>query len=116
MKQSKLRKRRVWRYAALYLAMLVLFVGLIVGPIVATKNISDFANAQFGKSLGPDAQQPLTNILQPVGQDNNDTFGAAHTGTKVPDYPSGTGTAAVSVGAVTSAPTSDAGESAPTSS
>ena len=39
MKQSKLRRRRVIRFAILYFIMLALFVGLIVGPIVAKDKI-----------------------------------------------------------------------------
>lgn len=66
LKQSKLRKRRVVRYAILYFTMLVLFVVLIVGPIVASKHIS--------LSLDPDS------LVQPTGLNNNDTSGS-QTGT-----------------------------------
>jgi 1,3-beta-glucan synthase len=60
LKQSKLRKRRVIRFAILYFFMLVVFVALIVGPIVA---------GRFFTTL-PDI--PL-DLLQPTGLNNNDT-------------------------------------------
>ncbi|KAI9670085.1 MAG: 1,3-beta-D-glucan synthase [Trizodia sp. TS-e1964] len=69
LKQSKLRKRRVIRYAILYFVMLVVFIALVVGPVMAGK---------FLKSL---PSIPL-NLLQPTGQDNNDTL-AKMTGTAV---------------------------------
>ena len=69
MKQSKLRKRRVWRFAVLYFAMLILFLALIIGPIVAGKFLTNIA-----KSIPMD-------LYQPSGQDNNDTGGPA-TGTR----------------------------------
>jgi 1,3-beta-glucan synthase len=72
MKQSKLRKRRVWRYAVLYFLLLVIFVALIVGPIVAGKNI-------LTESLLN--QQILQDLFQPINQDNNDTLGFNETGT-----------------------------------
>jgi 1,3-beta-glucan synthase len=75
MKQSKLRKRRVWRFAALYLTMLVLFLGLLIGPIVGGGKISG-ALSDFTKN--PDQ---LFNLMQPVGLNNNDTLGTSATGT-----------------------------------
>ncbi|KAK2738559.1 1,3-beta-D-glucan synthase [Myotisia sp. PD_48] len=60
LKQSKLRKRRVIRFAILYFVMLAIFVALIAGPLVARR---------FLTSL-PDIPMDL---LQPTGQDNNDT-------------------------------------------
>lgn len=74
MKQSKLRKRRVWRYAVLYFVMLVVFLALIVGPIVASPTIT-----KSTKSL----KVPM-DLLQPVGQNNNDTRGTNQTGTGAP--------------------------------
>merc|ERR1711981_265835 len=47
MKQSKLRKRRVWRYAVLYFVMLVVFIVLIVAPIVAGKFLLDNTSSLF---------------------------------------------------------------------
>lgn len=78
MKQSKLRRRRVWRYALLYFTLLVVFLALIVGPIVAGSKIKDFTkNVQDSLS----STGPLSNLFQPVGLNNNDTRGTNHTGT-----------------------------------
>lgn len=67
LKQTKLRKRRVIRYAILYFVLLVVFVALIVGPVVAGKYLN------FGVSIPMD-------LLQPTGLNNNDTK-ATPTGT-----------------------------------
>ncbi|KAF2500178.1 beta-1,3-glucan synthase-like protein [Lophium mytilinum] len=67
LKQSKLRKRRVIRYSILYFFLLIVFVALIVGPIVA------------GKFLTTLPTIPM-DLLQPTGLNNNDTSGS-HTGT-----------------------------------
>lgn len=63
MKQTKLRRRRVFRYAILYFVMLIVFVGLIVGPVVA------------GDKIPTDSISILNDLdlMQPAGQDNNDT-------------------------------------------
>jgi 1,3-beta-glucan synthase len=71
MKQSKLRKRRIWRYAVLYFVMLIVFLALVVGPIVAGKQI---LTASLTKSI------PM-NLYQPQGLDNNDTLNYNQTGT-----------------------------------
>ncbi|KAL2024990.1 hypothetical protein VTK56DRAFT_3689 [Thermocarpiscus australiensis] len=76
MKQTKLRRRRVIRYAILYFVMLVVFVALIVGPVVAGK----FVPSSVFKSLSS------TNLVQPTGLDNNDTRGRTPTGTDSPSY------------------------------
>lgn len=60
LKQTKLRKRRVIRYAILYFVLLVVFLALIVGPIVAGKQI------KFSLDL------PME-LMQPTGYSNNDT-------------------------------------------
>jgi len=73
-KQSKLRKRRVWRFAVLYFALLVLFLALLVGPIVLAKTLRDMT-----KELEKDAT--LGQFFQPFGQNNNDTQGYTETGT-----------------------------------
>jgi len=71
MKQSKLRKRRVWRYAVLYFLLLVLFVALLAGPIVAGKKV-----------LKPDLiKQIPQQLFQPIGLNNNDTRYRNETGT-----------------------------------
>jgi 1,3-beta-glucan synthase len=71
MKQSKLRKKRVWRYSALYFMLLTLFIALIVGPIVAGSKI-----------LTPNLEKAIPmSLFQPVGQNNNDTNNYTETGT-----------------------------------
>jgi 1,3-beta-glucan synthase len=60
LKQTKLRKRRVIRYAILYFVLLVVFLALIVGPIVA------------GKQIKLKVSLPME-LLQPSGYSNNDT-------------------------------------------
>jgi len=81
MKQTKLRKRRVIRYAILYFFMLVIFLVLIVGPIVAGR----FLTLSFLKDL------PME-IMQPTGFSNNDTK-STPTGSciqgKCPEYQGG---------------------------
>ena len=56
------------RFAMLYFMMLVVFVALIVGPIVARR----FVNIPNGIPL---------DLLQPTGQNNNDTLERTQTGT-----------------------------------
>lgn len=60
LKQSKLRRRRVIRFAILYFIMLIIFVALVVAPIFA------------GKFLNHLPAIPM-NLLQPTGKNNNDT-------------------------------------------
>jgi 1,3-beta-glucan synthase len=78
MKQSKLRRKRVIRYSILYFALLIIFIGLIVGPIVAgpllPANLGDQVNG-FGFAL-----------YQPNNQNQNDTQGTKQTGTGSPNY------------------------------
>ncbi|KEZ45482.1 1,3-beta-glucan synthase component FKS1 [Scedosporium apiospermum] len=62
MKQTKLRRRRVIRYAILYFVMLVVILGLIVGPTVAGSKIT--TNLSMLKDL---------KLVQPVNQNNNNT-------------------------------------------
>ncbi|OJD19740.1 1,3-beta-glucan synthase component FKS1 [Emergomyces pasteurianus Ep9510] len=64
LKQSKLRKRRVIRFAILYFVMLVIFLGLIVGPIVAAPYVGKISLPGFINDLS---------VLQPTAQNNNDT-------------------------------------------
>jgi 1,3-beta-glucan synthase len=84
MKQTKLRKRRVIRYAILYFFLLIVFLCLIVGPIVAGK----FLKLDIGNSI------PMQ-IMQPTGYSNNDTS-ATVTGKciqdKCPEYQGGDST------------------------
>jgi len=70
LKQTKLRKRRVVRYAILYFSLFLLFIILIVGPIIASKFI-DTGSIKL----------PM-NLVQPNNWNNNDTT-ASDTGTAV---------------------------------
>lgn len=66
LKQSKLRKRMIKRYTALYFTILIFFVILIAAPAVAGGFVSDTIekNLQSGITKG---------LYQPKHQDNNDT-------------------------------------------
>lgn len=64
MKQTKLRRKRVIRYAILYFVLLVVFVALLVAPTVAGPMIGDGA---FPKALSD------MHLVQPNNQNNNDT-------------------------------------------
>ncbi|KAJ2896588.1 beta-glucan synthase component gls1 [Zalerion maritima] len=75
MKQSKLRRKRVFRYAVLYFVMLVVFVGLIVGPVVAGRFIPE----SLTNSIPMD-------LYQPTSFSNDDTNGSSLTGTGAADY------------------------------
>jgi len=63
LKQSRLRKRRVIRFAIMYFTMFVIFLALLIGPIVAAKFIGKIK-----------INLPMQ-LLQPTGQHNNDTSG-----------------------------------------
>ncbi|EMC99957.1 glycosyltransferase family 48 protein [Baudoinia panamericana UAMH 10762] len=80
LKQSRLRKRRVIRYAIMYFSMFVLFLVLIIGPIIASPYVS-FSVA-------------FMELQQPTNWMNNDTLGTSQTGTAAVG-----GAAATSVGA-----------------
>jgi 1,3-beta-glucan synthase len=60
LKQSKLRRRRVIRYAILYFIMLIVFICLVAGPIVASRFINGLPSIPM-------------DLLQPTGLNNNDT-------------------------------------------
>jgi len=64
LKQTKLRKRRVIRYAILYFVLLVVFLVLIVGPVIITK---------FNVLKSFKVKVPM-DLLQPTGLNNNDTL------------------------------------------
>ena len=67
LKQSKLRKRRVIRYAMLYFLLLVVFVALIAAPIIIAPML-----------LKIKINLPM-HLQQPHGLVNNDTT-SSHTG------------------------------------
>lgn len=60
-KQSRLRKRRVIRYAMLYFLILIVFIVLVVGPVIVRKYIKGLPSIPM-------------KLLQPTGQNNNDTM------------------------------------------
>ncbi|KAI1771583.1 glycosyltransferase family 48 protein [Hypoxylon cercidicola] len=95
MKQSKLRKRRVIRYAVLYFVMLIVFLALIVGPAVAGKMIP----ASLSKNISSKLPFPLA---QPSGQDIDDTRNRTQTGTGRNGY-SGPGLASMTTAAAATA-------------
>lgn len=75
------------RYAVLYFALLVLFLILFVGPVIVFKFMAS-----------PDFKGLPTGLLQPTGQNNNDTLPSVTGSVLVPglggDVVGGTGTAA----------------------
>jgi len=76
LKQSKLRKRRVIRFAMLYFFLFVIFMAMIIGPVVAGKMKSiQGIGSTLQKSL------PSMPVFQPAVQNNNDTRGYTKTGT-----------------------------------
>lgn len=79
MKQSKLRRRRVIRFAILYYAMFVLFLALVIGPSVAGNMVPMDSLQDMLGGLG-------FRLVQPNGQDNDNTNGTSLTGTGNPDY------------------------------
>lgn len=79
MKQSKLRRRRVIRFAILYYVLLVLFVALVVGPAVGGDKIDVSSIADSINGLG-------FKLMQPNNQNHDDTRGKTETGTGDPNY------------------------------
>lgn len=65
LKQTRLRKRMVKRYATLYSFILLLFAGCIVGPAVAASHVP--------KDLGGTLTGVFHNLVQPRNTSNNDT-------------------------------------------
>jgi hypothetical protein len=70
LKQTKLRKRRVIRFAILYFALLILFIVLIAVPLVL-------------RDIGLKFDVNIMQLMQPINQDNNDTT-SAYTGNNLP--------------------------------
>lgn len=96
LKQSKLRRKRVFRYALLYFILLILFLVLMVGPSLAGKYVPSSVFSMLDS----------TNLVQPTGLDKNNTIGETETGTAGNSYTgalltmtgSGSGAAASSTG------------------
>ncbi|CAN6639441.1 1,3-beta-glucan synthase component Fks1p [Trichomonascus vanleenenianus] len=66
MKQNRLRKRMVRKYATLYFGLLLLFLILLIAPAVAGKQVNT-------SSLTKNLPEFASGLIQPTGQDNNDT-------------------------------------------
>jgi 1,3-beta-glucan synthase len=86
MKQTKLRRRRVIRYAILYFVLLVVFIALLVGPGVAGKYVPSSVFDMLDS----------TKLVQPTGLLNDNTRNRTATGTGATDY---TGVLASSISA-----------------
>jgi 1,3-beta-glucan synthase len=82
MKQSKLRRRRVIRFAVLYFVMLVVFLALVVGPAVAGDKIMPL----LPKDFQPGKELVNFYLFQPYDQNNTDTNSTQLTGTGAPGY------------------------------
>ncbi|CZT53251.1 probable 1,3-beta-D-glucan synthase subunit [Rhynchosporium secalis] len=88
MKQSKLRKRRVWRFAVLYFFMLIVALALLAGPMVAGSMILKTTDSMFANP------SKTFYLLQPIGYNNNDTRNATMTGTGKPSGADSSGASA----------------------
>ncbi|KXJ90633.1 1,3-beta-glucan synthase component [Microdochium bolleyi] len=79
MKQSKLRRRRVIRFAVLYFVLLVVFLGLLIAPSV----LAGTGMLVASKILGNTPNTILNNyvLLQPVSLTSDDTKSSSQTGT-----------------------------------
>jgi len=77
LKQSKLRKRRVTRFAILYYLMFVIFMALIIAPVLVGPKLMTTLISSLGSTLGPGKGH--LDILQPIGAYNNNT-NSSHTG------------------------------------
>ncbi|KAI0023921.1 family 48 glycosyltransferase [Xylariomycetidae sp. FL0641] len=86
LKQSKLRRRRVIRYAILYFTLLIVFLALIIGPVVAGKAIDTSDIIDNSKLPFP--------LLQPAHQNKDNTLNHTQTGTGSAGY-SGPGLASM---------------------
>ncbi|CRG87622.1 1,3-beta-glucan synthase [Talaromyces islandicus] len=79
LKQSKLRKRRVIRYAIMYFVLLVIFVLLVAGPLIARSHIPmDTFQSKFSSGIMKGLMQPLDG-----GVLKNDTW-TGKTGSHLP--------------------------------
>lgn len=77
MKQSKLRRKRVFRYAILYFTLFIVFMALMIGPAVAGKYIP------VDKFLGSFTSGDMY-LVQPNNLINNNTLNTTETGTGAP--------------------------------
>ena len=80
MKQSKLRRRRVIRYAILYFTLLVVFIALVAGPAVVGKIMGESLSKTLEKII------PLEGLVQPNYLEHDNTNSSSVTGIKNPSY------------------------------
>lgn len=66
----------MFRYALLYFVLLILFLVLMVGPSIAGRYVPTSMLSMLDS----------TDLLQPTGQDNNNTIGETETGTGAASY------------------------------
>ncbi|KAJ5777956.1 1-3-beta-glucan synthase component FKS1 [Penicillium odoratum] len=104
LKQSKLRKRRVVRFAILYFSMLVLFIILLVAPIILhnMESVSkSFLTSLWGTiGVSKDVSSQMMWLLQPMDKGLNDTA-SFYTGSNLPDgYPSASDATPATTGSV----------------
>lgn len=79
MKQSKLRRRRVIRFAILYFVLFIVFLALAVAPGVIGKSV---LGGTIFDALGPTSGLGSMGLLQPWGLNHNNTEDRKETGTK----------------------------------
>ncbi|KAJ5732631.1 1-3-beta-glucan synthase component FKS1 [Penicillium malachiteum] len=85
LKQSKLRKRRVVRFAILYFSMLLLFVILVAAPlIVHNLGLDKSMLKTLFSSIGINGKNSMMYLLQPMDIGLNDTV-SYYTGYDLPD-------------------------------
>lgn len=65
------------RYATLYFLLLILFVGMIAGPVAYSNKDK---NPKFLKDIFGSGSIGSFHLLQPNNQSNNDTLGSTPTG------------------------------------
>ncbi|KAK2600079.1 1,3-beta-D-glucan synthase [Conoideocrella luteorostrata] len=106
-KQSKLRRKRVIRFAVLYFALLVVFVALLAGPVALHQKLGEAKLKSFWESMavGHKPQSPKSGmiLMQPNFLNNANTNGSAVTGTAGTGYTFPSGYSQASSSAATSA-------------
>ncbi|KAG6004335.1 hypothetical protein E4U21_001148 [Claviceps maximensis] len=91
MKQSKLRRRRVVRYAVLYFLLFIVFVALIAGPVALKKVLKEANLKKFYDTVN--LKGTIGPLMQPNFLNHDDTQASSETGTGAATYtyPSGFG-------------------------
>ncbi|KAG5951426.1 hypothetical protein E4U53_003131 [Claviceps sorghi] len=84
MKQSKLRRRRVVRYAVLYFFLFIVFVALIAGPVALKKVLKESNFKSFYNMLN--LKGAIGPLMQPNFLNHDDTQASSETGTGAATY------------------------------